>query len=140
MWVVPSVVLKYSLASFSEVPLFPLITKVPSCLTSPLPSSNSKSTTSVLNFTVDVLPLSTLPLWSSDTLKVAVCFPNGASAATFPVTVAVPGLFSTAPVFVRVVPLLKLTPLGNPLSYFKFTFPLGSLSNIDNGTFKVAPL
>ena len=86
------------------------------------------------------MPLSTLFPWSSDTLNVTVCFPNVASAATFPVTLVVPGVFSTAPVFERVVPLLKLTPLGNPLTYFKFTFPLGSLSYIVNGTFKVAPL
>ena len=100
----------------------------------------AKSTTSVLNLTVALFPLSTLPPWSSETLKVAVCFPNFASAATFPVTVAIPGFASVAPFFERVAPLLNVTPWGNPPSDFKFTLPLGSLSYIFNGTFKVAPL
>ena len=120
--------------------MFPFTTKVPSFLISPLPSSKSKSTTSTLNFRVALLPLLTLPPWSSETLNVTVLIPSSALAATFPLIVAVPWLVSTAPVFEIVGPPFKVTPDGNPLSYLRFTLPLVSLSYIDNGIFSVAPL
>ncbi len=103
-------------------------------------SSKAKSYVLTLNFSVVLLPLSTLPVASSETFKVTVLVPNVAVSATLPVIVAVAG-FVSEPLFCeRVFPLFKLTPVGNPLICLILIFPFVLLSDIFNGIFKVAPL